>query len=186
MNPWQTISGGLISPFILSGLSILGSSDGSLRLLIWFRSLLPCDSITSCSCMCLLCSGNRCPGVLWSGVLVLLLPSFSSLSSMARKLINFQSSTILVAFLGKCQVFGLKISFEKTIGSSSYSSITISSRVLLLIFWSSFLQAFWLKSPLRRIFTGGVLEDFYPPLLSVMQCGTASKTCEEHGHSAMP
>ena len=30
-----------------------------------------------------------------------------------------------------------------------------------------------------------VLDDFYPPLLSMRQCVTASKTCEEHGHSAM-
>ena len=82
-------------------------------------------ALACASCARSLGSGNRCPGVLWSGVLVLLLPSFSSLSSMARKLINFQSCTILlVAFLGKCQVFGLKISFKKAIGSSSYSSIT--------------------------------------------------------------
>ena len=92
------------------------------------------SALACASCARSLGSGNRCPGVLWSGVLVLLLPSFSSLSSMARKLINFQSCTILlVAFLGKCQVFGLKISFKKAIGSSSYSSITISSRVLLSI-----------------------------------------------------
>ena len=144
-------------------------------------------ALACASCARSLGSGNRCPRVFWFGVLVLLIPSFSSLSSMARKLINFQSCTILlVAFLGKCQVFGLQISFKKAIGSSSYSSITISSRVLLLILWISFLQAFWLKSPLRRIFTGGDLENFYPPLLSMMQCGTASKTCEEHGHSAMP
>ena len=90
-------------------------------------------ALACASCARSLGSGNRCPGVLWSGVLFLLLPSFSSLSSMARKLINFQSCTILlVAFLGKCQVFGFKISFKKAIGSSSYS-ITISSRVLLLI-----------------------------------------------------
>ena len=102
-------------------------------------------------------SGNRCPRVLWSGVLVLLLPCFSSLSSMARKLINFQSCTILlVAFLGKCQVFGLKISFKKAIGSSSYSSIiiTISSRVLLLIFMeflsSSFLAEVSFKKNFHR------------------------------------
>ena len=29
------------------------------------------------------------------------------------------------------------------------------------------------------------MEDFYPPSLSMKQCGTASKTCEKHGHSAM-
>ena len=34
------------------------------------------------------------------------------------------------------------------------------------------------------MFTGGVL-GFNPPLLSMKQCGTASKTCEKHGHSAM-
>ena len=114
-------------------------------------------ALTCASCSRSLGSGNRCPGVFWSGVLVLLLPSFSSLSSMARKLINFQSCImLLVAFFGNCLRFGLKISFKKAIGSSSYSSITISSRVLLLFVWSSFLQAFWLKSPLRRIFTGGV------------------------------
>ena len=122
-------------------------------------------ALTCASCARSLGSGNRCPGVFWSGVLVLLLPSFSSLSSMARKLINFQSCImLLVAFLVIAR-FGLKISFKKAIGSSCYSSITISSRVLLLFVWSSFLQAFWLKSPLR--------------------CGTASKTCEKHGHSAM-
>ena len=115
-------------------------------------------ALACASCARSLGSGNRCPGVLWSRVLVLLLPSFSSLSSMARKLINFQSCTILlVAFLGKCQVFGLKISFKKAIGSSSYSSITISSRVLLLIFMeflsSSFLtEVSFKKNFHRRIF----------------------------------
>ena len=119
-------------------------------------------ALACASCARSLGSGNRCPGVLWSGVLVLLLPSFSSLSSMARKLINFQSCTILlVAFLGKCQVFGLKISFKKAIGSSSYSSITISSRVLLLIFMeflsSSFLAEVSLKKNFHRRGLGGFL-----------------------------
>ena len=112
-------------------------------------------ALACASCARSLGSGNRCPGVLWSRVLVLLLPCFSSLSSMTRKLINFQSCTILlVAFLGKCQVFGLKISFKKAIGSSSYSSITISSRVLLLIFMgflsSSFLAEVSLKKNFHR------------------------------------
>ena len=114
------------------------------------------------SCTRSLGYGNRCPGVLWSGVLVSLLPSFSSLSSMARKLINFQSCTILlVAFLGKCQVFGLKISLKKAIGSSSYSSITISSTVFLLIFMeflsSSFLAEVSFKKNFHRRGLGGFL-----------------------------
>ena len=63
-------------------------------------------ALTCASCARSLGSGNRCPGVFWSGVLVLLLPSFSSLSSMAMKLINFQSCIILlVAFPGNCQVW---------------------------------------------------------------------------------
>ena len=79
---------------------------------------------------------------------------------MARKLINFQSCTILlVVFLGKCQVFGLKISFKKAIGSSSYSSITISCRVLLLIFMeflsSSFLAEVSFKKNFHRRGLGG-------------------------------
>ena len=119
-------------------------------------------ALACASCARSLGSGNRCPGVLWSGVLVLLLPSFSSLSSMARKLINFQSCTILlVAFLGKCQVFGLEISFKKAIGSSSYSSITISSGVLLLIFMeflsSSFLAEVSFKKNFHRRGLGGFL-----------------------------
>ena len=134
-------------------------------------------ALACASCVRSLGSGNRCPGVLWSGVLVLLLPSFSSLSSMTRKLINFQSCTILlVAFLGKCQVLGLKISFKKAIGSSSYSSITISCRVLLLIFMEFLSSSFLAEVSFKRNFHRGVLEDFYPPLLSMMQCGTASKT----------
>ena len=113
-------------------------------------------------------SGNRCPGVLWSGVLALLLSSFSSLPSMARKLINFQSCTILlVAFLGKCQVFGLKISFKKANGSSSYSSITISSRVLLLIFTPQPLRAVGvLFSPMVSGWAGGQREIVCPGCIS--------------------
>ena len=112
----QTISGGLISPFIFSGLTILGSSDGSLRLLICFRSLcLVIQSQAACaSCARSLRSSNRCLGVFWFGVLVLLLPSFSSLSSMVRKLINFQSCTmLLVAFLGNCQVLASRSPLRK-------------------------------------------------------------------------
>ena len=110
-------------------------------------------ALVCASCARSLGSGNRCPEVLWSGVLALLLPSFSSLSSMARKLINFQSCTILlVAFLGKCQVFGLKISFKKAIGSSSYSSITISSRVLLLIFMEFFSSSFLAEVSFKKNF----------------------------------
>ena len=119
-------------------------------------------ALACASCARSLGSGNRCPGVLWSGVLVLLLPSFSSLSSMTRKLINFQSCTNpLVAFLGKCQGFGLNISFKNAIGSSSYSSITISSRILLFIFMeflsSSFLAEVSFKKNFHRRGLGGFL-----------------------------
>ena len=81
---------------------------------------------------------------------------------MARKLINFQSCTIiLVTSLGKCQVFGLKISFKKAIGSSSYSSITSSSRILLLIYMeflsSSFLAEVSFKKNFHRRGLGGFL-----------------------------
>ena len=63
-------------------------------------------ALTCASCARSLGSGNRCPGVFWSGVLILLLPSFSYLSSMAMKLINFQSCImLLVAFPGNCQVW---------------------------------------------------------------------------------
>ena len=115
-------------------------------------------ALTCASCARSLGSGNRCPGVFWSGVLVLLLPSFSSLSSMATKLINFQSCImLLVAFPGN----GLKISFKKAIGSSPYSSITISSRVLLFIFMeflsSSFLAEVSFKKNFHRRGLGGFL-----------------------------
>ena len=94
--------------FHISGLSLLGSLDGSFRLLFGFRSfshVIQSQAALACaSCSRSLGFGNRCPGVFWSGVLVSLLPSFSSLSTMARKLINFQSCTmLLVAFLGNCQ-----------------------------------------------------------------------------------
>ena len=55
------------------------SSDGSLRLLISFRPLyhvIQSQAALACaSCARSLGSGNRCPGVFWSGVHVLLLPS---------------------------------------------------------------------------------------------------------------
>ena len=119
-------------------------------------------ALTCASCDRSLGSGNRCPGVFWSGVLVLLLPSFSSLSSMALKLINFQSCIMLLVlpFLVIAR-FGLKISFKKAIGSSSYSSITISSRVLLFIFMeflsSSFLAEVSFKKNFHRRGLGGFL-----------------------------
>ena len=121
------------------------------------------------------------PWSFWSGVLVLLLPSFSSLSSMARKLIKlselYHASCSLTWQLPR---FGLKISFKKASGSSSYSSITTSSRGLLFTFMeflssSLVAEVSFQKNVLRR----------GPPLLSMKQCGTASKTCEKHGHSAM-
>ena len=57
--------------------------------------------------------------------------------------------------------FGLKISFKKAIGSSSYSSITSSSRVLLFIFMeflsSSFLAEVSFKKNFHRRGLGGFL-----------------------------
>ena len=137
-------------------------SDFSSDLELFCHVIQSQAALACASCARSFGSGNRCPGVLWSGVLVLLLPSFSSLSSMARKLINFQSCTILlVALLGKYQGFGLKISFKKAIGPSSYSSITISSRVLLLIFMeflsSSFLAEVSFKKNFHRRGLGGFL-----------------------------
>ena len=73
MNLWLNIFWGLIRPFIQSGLSILGSSGGCLRLHIWNGSL--CHEIQSqaslvcASCARSLASSNRCPGVLLSGLL---------------------------------------------------------------------------------------------------------------------
>ena len=163
-NPWQTISGVLshlsykvVSLFLDLQMVV---SDFSSDLDLFCHVIQSQAALACASCARSLGSGNRCPGVLWSGVLVLLLPSFSSLSSMARKLINFQSCTILlVAFLGKCQVFGLKISFKKAIAFSS--SITISSRVLLLIFMeflsSSFLAEVSFKKNFHRRGLGGFL-----------------------------
>ena len=118
--------------------------------------------------------------------LFLLLPSFSSLSSMARKLTNFQSCTILlVAFLCKCQVFGLKISFKKAIGSSSYSSITIPSRVLLLIFMEFLSSSFLAEVSFKKNFHRRGLGGFLSSITVYEAMWNCFKTCEKHGHSAM-
>ena len=113
------------------------------------------------SCARSLGSGNRCPGVFWSRVLVLLLPSFRSLSAIDRKLINFQSCTMLLVSLPwQLPRFGLKISFKKASGSSSYSSIT-SFGGLLLIFMefllSSFVAEVSFQKNLQRSGLGGYL-----------------------------
>ena len=116
-------------------------------------------ALTCASCARSLGSGNRCPGVVWSGVLVLLLPSFSSLSSMDRKLINFQSCTTpFLASLGNCQGWASI--------SSSRNQVALPLILLLqphlevyYFLWSSFFHALWLKSRYRRIFRGGALDD---------------------------
>ena len=99
--------------------------------------LLPCDSITSCSCMCLLCQilklWQQMP---WSVFVrsTCLTPSLLQLFDHSGQEVNqlselYHSSCSLPWQLPS---FGLKTSFKKAIGSSSYSSVTTSSRVLLL------------------------------------------------------
>ena len=97
------------------------------------------------------------------GVLALLLPSFSTLSTLATKLINFQSCTILlVAFLGNLQGLASRSPLRRpVIDSSSYSSITISSRGLLFIFMeflsSCLVAEVFLQKNFQRRGPGGYL-----------------------------
>ena len=104
----------------------------------------------------------QCPGVFWSGVLHFI-PSLLQLFVLCGQEV-YQLSEL---YLASCSLpwqlpsFGLKISFKKVIGSSSYFSITTSSRVLLLIFMqflsSSFLAEVSFQKNFHRRGLGGYL-----------------------------
>ena len=124
--------------------------------MIQSQASLPCAS-----CARSLGSGNRCPGGFWSGVLVLLLPSFSSL------FIGQEVNQLSELYHASCSLlwqlprFGLKISFKKASCSSFFSSITTSSRGLLVFFMeflsSALMAEVSLQKNLQRRGPGGYL-----------------------------
>ena len=136
-----------------SYLTFLGSSDGSQTSHLFCHVIQSQAALTCASCARSLGSGNRCPGVFGSGILVLLLPSCSSLFSMVRKLINFKSCIILlIAFLGICQVLASRSPLRKSLALPL---------ILLLIFMEFLSSSFLPEVSFKRIFTGRVLEDIF-------------------------